>query len=98
MVLHNNIRELRFRDGEMTRKELSDQVGVSRQTINAIENNRYAPTIDVAMRIADVFSVFVEGVFQREPNPEDDVERPDVLTVTVHWDDDPDPVEPDCSD
>ena len=71
---------------------------MSRQAIRAIENNEHAPTIDMAMRTLDAFGVFVEDVFTCEPPPEDDEERPDVLTVTVHWGDELEPVEPDCND
>ena len=63
MVLTNRIRELRFKNGEMTQKELAARVGVSRQTMNAIENCRHAPTIDVAIRIADVFRMTVDELF-----------------------------------
>ncbi len=63
-LLSNKIREYRFRDGEMTQKELAGRVGVSRQTMNAIENCRHAPTVAVAMRIADVFYVSVDQLFK----------------------------------
>tara|TARA_R110002049_G_scaffold20717_3_gene75876 strand:+ start:2488 stop:2769 length:282 start_codon:yes stop_codon:yes gene_type:complete len=63
MYLTNSIRELRFKYGEMTQKQLAGLVGVSRQTMNAIENCKHAPTIDVAIRIADVFREPVDGVF-----------------------------------
>ena len=66
MPLSNNIRELRFNNNEMTQKALADQVGVSRQTINGIENNKHAPPIDVAIRIADVFRQAVDDVFVYE--------------------------------
>lgn len=56
-LLSNKIRELRFRNGEMTQKELAGRIGVSRQTMNATENCRHAPTVAVAMRMADVFCV-----------------------------------------
>lgn len=48
----------------MTQKRLAELVGVSRQTMNAIENSRHAPTIDVAIRIADVFGVTVDQLFE----------------------------------
>jgi DNA-binding XRE family transcriptional regulator len=50
VALSNKIRELRFKNGEMTQKHLAERVGVSRQTMNAIENGRHAPTVDVAIR------------------------------------------------
>lgn len=63
MALSNKIRELRFKNGEMTQKHLAELVGVSRQTMNAIENCRNAPTVDVAIRIADVFGITVDQLF-----------------------------------
>lgn len=63
MKLSNEIREFRFKSGEMTQKQLAERVGVSRQTMNAIENCRHAPTVDVAIRIADVFRITVDQLF-----------------------------------
>lgn len=63
MALSNKIRELRFKNGQMTQKHLAERVGVSRQTMNAIENGRHAPTVDVAIRIADVFRITVDQLF-----------------------------------
>jgi len=63
LALSNRIRELRFKRDEMTQKQLAERVGVSRQTMNAIENGRHAPTIDVAIRIADVFGITVDQLF-----------------------------------
>lgn len=64
MRLSNKIRKFRFNNDEMTQKALAGQVGVSRQTMNAIENGRHAPTVAVAIRIADVFRVSVEQMFE----------------------------------
>lgn len=64
MALSNKIREFRFKNGEMTQKRLAELVGVSRQTMNAIENSKHAPTIDVAIRIADLFGVAVDDLFE----------------------------------
>ncbi len=50
--------------GEMTQQQLADKVGVTRQTIVAIEQNKYAPSLEVAFRIADVFAKGLEDVFQ----------------------------------
>lgn len=61
--LSNEIRKLRFENGEMTQRALAEQVGISRQTMNAIENCRHAPTVSVAIRIADVFQVSVDELF-----------------------------------
>ena len=62
--LSNNIRKLRFEHDEMTQKALAERVGTSRQTMNAIENCHHAPTVSVAIRIADVFDVTVDEVFE----------------------------------
>lgn len=59
----NRIRELRFHAGEMTQQALADRVGVSRQTVVAIEQGRYSPTLELAFRIARVFAVPIESVF-----------------------------------
>jgi len=60
----NEIRALRFHHGEMTQQELADRVGVTRQTVNAIEANKYSPSLEVAFGIARVFNVPLERVFQ----------------------------------
>jgi putative transcriptional regulator len=60
----NAIRELREARGGMTQQELADQVGVTRQTVNAIEKNKYSPSLEVAFRIARTFGVPLEKVFQ----------------------------------
>jgi putative transcriptional regulator len=60
----NSIRPLRFAAGEMTQAELADRVGVTRQTIIAIEQGRYSPTLETAFRIARVFRVPLDEVFQ----------------------------------
>jgi putative transcriptional regulator len=59
----NNMRALRFAHGEMTQVDLAKAVGVTRQTIIAIENNRYSPSLEVAFRIAEVFGVPLTEVF-----------------------------------
>jgi putative transcriptional regulator len=65
--IRNHIRKLRFESGEMTQQELADLVGVSRQTVVAIEGDKYAPSLEVAFRIAEVFDVPLEAVFRYEP-------------------------------
>lgn len=60
----NKIRTLRCLQGEMTQQELADRIGVTRQTVNAIEGNKYSPSLEVAFRIARVFNVPLERVFQ----------------------------------
>jgi len=64
--LKNQIRRLRFENGEMTQEQLADRVGVTRQTILAIEGGKYAPSLPLAFRIARVFAVSIEQVFQYE--------------------------------
>lgn len=59
----NSIQALRFQHGKMTQQELADRVGVTRQTVNAIEGNKYSPSLVVAFRIARVFDVAIERVF-----------------------------------
>jgi putative transcriptional regulator len=59
----NDIRALRFAHGEMTQAELADRIGVTRQTVIAIEQGRYSPTLEMAFRIARVFNVPLEGAF-----------------------------------
>lgn len=63
-LISNEIRALRFHRGEMTQQELADQIGVTRQTVNAIEGNKYSPSLEVAFRIARVFEVPLEKVFR----------------------------------
>ena len=60
----NQIRTLRFLTGEMTQAELGDRVGVTRQTIAAIEQGKYSPTLETAFRIALIFKKPLEDVFQ----------------------------------
>jgi putative transcriptional regulator len=64
MAITNNIRRLRFERGEMTQQALAEQVGVTRQTVNAIEANKYSPSLETAFRIASVLAVPLEEVFQ----------------------------------
>lgn len=62
--LSNQIRLLRFMHSEMTQAELGDRIGVTRQTIAAIEAGKYSPSLEAAFRIAAVFKVPLEQVFQ----------------------------------
>lgn len=64
--LNNQVRTLRFLAGEMTQAELGDRIGVARQTIAAIEQGKYSPTLEAAFRIARVFGKPLEEVFQWE--------------------------------
>ncbi len=60
----NDIRTLRFMAGEMTQADLAKKVGVTRQTVIAIEQGRYSPSLEVAFQIAEVFDVPLEKAFQ----------------------------------
>ena len=60
----NSIRALRFAAGEMTQAELADQVGMTRQSIIAIEQGRYSPSLEVAFRIARALGAHLDDVFQ----------------------------------
>lgn len=62
--IQNQIRTLRFHQQEMTQQELADRVGVTRQTVNAIEAGKYSPSLEVAFKIALVFHKPLEEVFQ----------------------------------
>lgn len=69
----NRIRELRFRHGEMTQQELAKDIGVARQTIIAIEQGKFCPTLESALRLERVFNVRVSEIFTLED--EDRVDR-----------------------
>jgi putative transcriptional regulator len=60
----NSIRALRFAHGEMTQAQLAERIGVTRQTIIAIEQSRYSPSLEMAFQIAGVFGVPLDAVFQ----------------------------------
>lgn len=60
----NRVRELREQHGAMTQSELGEAIGVTRQTIAAIEQGRYSPSLESAFRIARVFGTGIEDVFQ----------------------------------
>jgi putative transcriptional regulator len=64
--IKNRIRRLRFDHDEMTQEELSNKVGCTRQTIIALEQNKYVPSIELAFRVAKAFGVPLEDVFQYE--------------------------------
>ncbi|MBT3648130.1 MAG: helix-turn-helix transcriptional regulator [Flavobacteriales bacterium] len=61
--INNEIRKLRFLTDEMTQEELADKVGVTRQTIMAIEKGKYSPSLELAFRISEVFEVPLNEVF-----------------------------------
>jgi putative transcriptional regulator len=67
----NSIRALRFASGEMTQAELAGRLGVTRQTVIAIEQGRYSPSLEVAFQIARVFKVPLDDVFQYPDDTEE---------------------------
>lgn len=66
--IKNKIRSLRFHKDEMTQQQLADAVGVSRQTIVAIEKGNYSPSLELAFRLAEVFEKPIQDVFSYENN------------------------------
>jgi putative transcriptional regulator len=63
-VIRNKVRTLRFLHGEMSQAELGQRIGLTRQTVAAIEAGKYAPSLEAAFRIADVFGVPLADVFE----------------------------------
>ena len=76
-VIRNKIRTLRFLHGEMSQAELGQRIGLTRQTVAAIEAGKYAPSLEAAFRIADVFGVPLAEVFEWERDA-------DTLTIWVN--------------
>ena len=62
--ISNQIRRLRFEHGEMSQTELAERIGMTRQTVAAIEAGKYSPSLEAAFRIAQVFGVSLDQVFQ----------------------------------
>ena len=62
--MQNHVRRLRFEHGEITQQQLADRVGVTRQTIIAIESGKYSPSLPLAFKLARSFGVSIEQVFQ----------------------------------
>lgn len=72
LPIQNQIRRLRFEHGEMTQQTLAGRIGVTRQTVNAIELGKYSPSLEAAFRIAAVFELPLEAVFEyRQPSGSD---------------------------
>ncbi len=69
LQIENRIRKLRFDHDEMTQEALAQRCGVTRQTIIALEAGRYAPSLELAFKIARAFGVGVEEVFQWKTEP-----------------------------
>ncbi|MGE4572480.1 MAG: helix-turn-helix transcriptional regulator [Candidatus Izemoplasmatales bacterium] len=70
--IQNRIRELRFLKNEMSQADLSDLIGVSRQTIVAIEKGNYTPSLDLAFKISEVFGLSIEEIFYRNEDKDND--------------------------
>ncbi len=68
----NSIRALRFANGEMTQADLAERIGMTRQTVIAIEQGRYSPSLEMAFRIARVFKVTLDDVFHYPDAPEEE--------------------------
>jgi putative transcriptional regulator len=68
-AVSNNIRRFRFEHEEMTQSALAQEIGVTRQTVNAIEAGKYSPSLEVAFRIAEVFNQPLDAVFSYTPTP-----------------------------
>ena len=66
----NNIRKLRFFRNEMTQQQLAEKAGVTRQTIIAMEQDKYSPSLELAFRIAHAFEVPLDEVFSYQPEAE----------------------------
>jgi DNA-binding XRE family transcriptional regulator len=81
----NDIRRLRFAHGEMTQAELAQRIGVTRQTIIAIEQGRYSPSLEMAFQIAGAFGVPLDDVFQYPAN------GPNLVTMAMNGWGEPEP-------
>jgi putative transcriptional regulator len=68
MAIHNRVKELRAARG-WTQQQLADAVGVSRQSINSIERNRYVPSLELALTFGRVFEMRIEEIFTLDPTP-----------------------------
>ena len=64
----NEVRRLRFEKGDMTQQQLADSIGCTRQTIIMLEQGRYAPSLALALRIAQVFNSSVDEIFKLDTN------------------------------
>ena len=63
LLINNNVRKLRFLNDEMTQKDLSKEVGVSRQTIVAIEKGQYSPSLELCFKLAIAFDTTIDELF-----------------------------------
>jgi putative transcriptional regulator len=83
MPLRNLIRRYRFDDGELTQQQLADLCRVSRQTINAVERNKYPPSLELAFKIARVFGASIEDIFLYDADSEGGNTYKDGATIYV---------------
>lgn len=67
IFIENCIRKLRFLNGEMTQKDLAENVGVTRQTIVAVENGKYSPSLELAFKLSKIFDCSIEDIFTYDP-------------------------------
>ena len=67
-MIRNRIKALRYEAGQMSQQALADEIGVTRQTVNAIEGDKYSPSLEVAFRIAATCGVGVDDVFDWRPD------------------------------
>lgn len=74
--LKNTLRHHRFLAGEMTQKQLAERAGVSRQSIIAVEQGKFRPSVELALKLAEVFQVAVEDLFQLVPGSDSEGENP----------------------
>lgn len=70
LLIHNRIRELRFHSGEMTQQALAERIGITRQTVIALEKGKYYPSLELAFGLAKTFKVSIEDVFTVEDKSE----------------------------
>ena len=70
--LTNQIRRMRFEHGEITQQDLADRIGVTRQTIIALESGKYTPSLLLAFKLARAFAVGIEGLFQYDGAAKDE--------------------------
>ena len=65
-TIHNDVRRLRFENGEMTQQELAERIGCTRQTVIMLEQGRYVPSLALALKIAQAFGSTVDDIFKLE--------------------------------
>jgi putative transcriptional regulator len=73
--VNNRIRELRFKHGEMTQQALAKKIAVTRQTIIAIEQGRFCPSLESALRLSGVFGVRVDDIFTLDDSDDETIQK-----------------------